>query len=89
MTSSGIPYHIPVLEGVVNLTATARFYSDDKAGDHVNYIRERAAHANKPHIDVLYDVGDDVIAAQSRVDSVLSGQGYAEEAWQLLKSGLV
>ncbi|KAF8817272.1 terpenoid synthase [Phlegmacium glaucopus] len=66
-----------------------RFHSDDKAGDMVNYIRERAAHANKSHIDVLYDVGDEVIAAQSRVDSVLSGQGYPEEAWQLLKSGLV
>lgn len=76
-------YHIKLIE------ASYRIHSDDKANDYLNYVRERAAHAKKSHIDVLYDLGDEVVESQDKVDACLAGTGPAEEYWKTLKNGIM
>jgi hypothetical protein len=62
---------------------------EEVVGEHQNYVRERATYTNKSNIDVLYEVGAEAVQAKERVDSILHGQGKAEEAWNSLKTGFV
>ena len=65
------------------------FQMEENMGEYQNYTRARADCTNKPNIDVLYEVGEESVQAKNRVDSILRGQGKAEQAWNDLKVGFV
>ena len=62
---------------------------EENMGQHQNYTRARAEYTNKSNTDILYELGEESVQAKNRVDSILRGQGKAEEAWNNLKAGFV